>query len=137
MSPKRRLIALLVVMVVVSTIWLLTNPPGRFGWCCFGYSTYSACPRPISDFQVRVDGSTRKVPKTHLLTFAQIEWLLDPKPEVLIIALGWDGMTTPEERIRQYKGCEVHCLENPEAIALFNRLKRSGKQVAIHYHSTC
>jgi hypothetical protein len=71
------------------------------------------------------------------LTFEHIEWLLTPNPEVLIIALGWDGVTVPDDRIRQHQGCQVHILRNKEAIALFNRLKRDGKRVAIHYHSTC
>src|SRR6185369_7886681 len=99
MNPKRKLITVVAAIAVLSTIWLLANPPGRFGWCCYAYSTYSACPRPISDFQVRGDGASRKVTKTHELTFEKIEWLLEPKPEVLIIALGWDGVTTPDERI--------------------------------------
>jgi hypothetical protein len=77
------------------------------------------------------------VPKTHELSFEQIEWLLEPKPAVLIIALGWDGVTTPDDRIREHKGCEVHVLRNRPAIELFNKLKRSGTRVAIHYHSTC
>ena len=110
---------------------------GSFGWSFFGYTTYSAWPRPVSDFQVRADGSTRKVAKTHELAFEQIEWLLTPKPEVLIIALGWQGVTAPDDRIRGYKGSEIHMLKNREAIDLFNRLKRARKRVAIHYHSTC
>jgi hypothetical protein len=137
MTPKRKLIAVLAVVVLLATVWLVANPPGRFGWCCYAYTTYGACPRPISDFQVRADGSTRKVAKTHQLTFEQIEWLLDSQPEVLIIALGWDGVTAPDDRIRGYRGCETHLLKNKEAIDLFNRLKRTGKRVAIHYHSTC
>src|ERR1041385_7163955 len=40
-------------------------------------------------------------------------------------------------RFREFKGCEIHLLKNKEAIDLFNRLKRSGRRVAIHYHSTC
>jgi hypothetical protein len=137
MMPKKQLIAVLSVIVVLLTIWLITNPPGRFGWCCYAYSTYSACPRLVSDFQVRGDGTTRKVTKSHQLLFEQIEWLLDPKPEVLIIALGWDGVTTPDDKIREHTSCEIHILKNKEAIDLFNRLKRAGKRVAIHYHSTC
>ena len=82
MKRKRRLIAALVVLALVTAGWLMANPPGRFGWCCYAYTTYNACPRPISDFQVRADGSTRKVTKTHQLSFEQIEWLLDPEPEV-------------------------------------------------------
>src|SRR5215213_448914 len=137
MKPKKKLIAVLGIIAVLSTIWLIANPPGRFGWCCYAYSTYNACPRLISDFQVRGDGTTRKVTKTHQLSFEQIEWLLDPKPEVLIIALGWDGVTTPDDKIREHTGCEIHILKNKEAVHLFNRLKRAGKRVAIHYHSTC
>ena len=127
----------MVFITVTLTFWLVGNPPGRFGWCRYAYTTYNAWPRPVSDFQVRVDGHTRKVSKTHELSFEQIEWLLESKPEVLIIALGWDGVTSPDDRIRDYKGCEIHLLKNKEAIELFNRLKKSGKRVAIHYHSTC
>jgi hypothetical protein len=137
MKSKKKFIAVLAVIAVLSTIWLVGNPPGRFGWCCYAYTTYGAFPRPIADLQVRADGTTRKVAKTHQLTFEQIEWLLDSKPEVLIIAQGWDGVTTPDDRIREHHGCEVRLLKNKEAIELFNRLKRSGKLVAIHYHSTC
>lgn len=137
MKRKQNLIALLVVVAVLSAAWLIANPPGRFGWCRFGYATYASRPRLVSDFQVRPDGTTRKVAKTHQLSFEQIEWLLDPKPEVLIIALGWDGATAPDDKIREHKGCEIHLLKNKEAIDLFNKLKRSGKRVAIHYHSTC
>jgi hypothetical protein len=134
---KRKLIAGLVALGLLAGVWLYANPPGRFGWCCYAYSTYGAWPRPISDFQVRADGSVRKIAKTHELRFEQVEWLLASKPEVLIIALGWDGVNSPDERIRSYKDCEVHLLKNREAIDLFNRLKREGKRVAIHYHSTC
>jgi hypothetical protein len=137
MKPKKKLITVLAVIAVLTTVWLVANPPGRFGWCCYGYTTYGACPRLISDFQVRADGDIRKVAKTHQLAFEQIAWLLETKPEVLIIALGWDGVTVPDDRIREHQGCEIHLLKNKEAIGLFNRLKRSGKHVAIHYHSTC
>ena len=137
MKRRRKFITLLVVFIFICTAWLIANPLGRFGWCCYAYTTFSAWPRPISDIQVRSDGTTRKIAKTHDLTFEQIEWLLTPKPEILIIALGWDGVTTPDDRIRQHQGCEVHIVKNKEAIALFNRLKRDGKRVAMHYHSTC
>ncbi len=136
MSAKKGILGL-IFLAVLSTVWLIGNPPGRFGWSCFGYSTYGALPRPLSDFQVRADGATRKMTRTHELAFEQIQWLLDPKPEVLIIATGWDGAVTPDPKIREHKDCEVHLLKNRPAIDLFNRLKRSGKRVAIHYHSTC
>src|SRR5207249_4463870 len=137
MTRQRKLRTMLALLALVATVWLVANPPGRFGWCCYAYTTYGACPRPIADFQVRADGSVRKVIKTHALTFEKIKWLLDSKPDVLIIALGWDGVTTPDDRIRRYRECETHLLKNKEAIELFNRLKGAGRLVAIHYHSTC
>ncbi|MCC6680063.1 MAG: hypothetical protein IT445_04080 [Phycisphaeraceae bacterium] len=133
----KKLIALLVVVVVLFTLWLFTNPPGRFGWSYYGFSTYNSLPRFVSDFQIRGDGQIRKIDKTHDLSFDQIQWLLDPRPDVLIIAQGWQGLTVPDDRIRTYEGCEIHILTNKKAIDLYNRLKRAGKRVAIHYHSTC
>lgn len=137
MKAARTILAWLLVVAGMAVIWFVANPPGRFGWSCYGFSTFDACPRPVSDFQVRADGRIRKVPKTHQLSLEQVEWLLDPNPEVLIIALGWDGVTSAEEKIRAHQGCEIHFLKNREAIELFNRMKSSGRKVAIHYHSTC
>jgi hypothetical protein len=134
---KRILIPTLAGLAVLSTVWLAANPPGRFGWCCYAFTTFSAWPRPVSDIQVRADGGIRKVAKTHQLTFEKIEWLLDPQPEVLIIALGGDGVTNPDDTIRNHKGCVVHLLKNRDAIELYNHLKKAGTRVAIHYHSTC
>ena len=137
MKRHRKLIAVVIILGLLLTGWLLANPPGRFGWSCYAYTTYNALPRPLADLQIRSDGSTRKVKKTHQLSFSQIEWLLDPQPDVLIIGLGWDGVTEPDDQIRNYRDCEIHFLKNDEAIELFNRLKKEGKRVAIHYHSTC
>lgn len=138
MNQKRKIIILLVSLALLSGAWLVANPPGRFGSCsCYAFTTYCGWPRLVTDLQIRADGATRQVDKTHELAFADIEWLLTSKPDVLIIALGWDGVTTPDERIRGYKDCEVHLLKNKEAIELYNRLKHDGRSVAIHYHSTC
>jgi hypothetical protein len=138
MNQPRKLVILLVILALLSGAWVLANPPGRFGWCsCYALTNYSVWPRLVTDVQIRADGTTRQVEKTHELNFADIEWLLTPKPEILIIALGWDGVTTPDARIRGYKDCEVQLLKNKEAIDLYNRLKRDGRSVAIHYHSTC
>jgi hypothetical protein len=136
--PPRKHTILLVTLALCLGAWIVANPPQRFGRCsCYAFTTYSAWPRIVTDIQIRSDGQTRRVEKTHDLTFADVEWLLTPKPDVLIIALGWDGVTAPDDRIRGYKDCEVHLLKNKEAIELYNRLKRDGRSVAIHYHSTC
>ena len=137
MNRKRKLILALATVAVITPVWLIANPPGRFGLCCFSYTTYNALPLPTTDFQVRSDGRMRVVWKTHDLTFDRIAWLLEPMPEILIIATGWDGVTRPDDKILHYKGCELLVLQNKEAIERFNEMKKAGKRVAIHYHSTC
>ncbi len=134
-----RIRTILAVVVCLATVgfWLYNNPVGRLGWCQFGYSTYNACPRPVSDFQVRADGKVRKVKKTHDLGLDQVEWLLTPMPEVLIIGTGWDGGTAVSDAVRSQENCEVQVLKSDAARALYNRLKDEGRRVALHFHSTC
>lgn len=134
---KRKLAIGLALLAVFVVFWCIANPPGRFGWCRYALTTYNCIPRLVSDLQIRSDGSRRTVPKTHDLRFELVQWLLEPKPEVLIISLGWDGVVQPDERIRGHKDCALHLLKNREAIDLFNQLKKSGRRVAIHLHSTC
>jgi len=67
----------------------------------------------------------------------RIEWLLAPKPDVLIIGIGWDGKTVPRPEVVEMKSYSVQILKTGEAIKLFNELKGNGKRVAIHIHSTC
>src|SRR5262245_44248506 len=112
MTSNRKYLTLPLVLAVLATLWIMANPLGRFGWCIYAYTTDNGLPRPVSDLQIRSDGSVRKITKTHLLTFEQIQWLLDSKPDVLIIALGWDGYTMPDEQIRGHQGCETHLLKN-------------------------
>ena len=134
---KRRVIIFLGLIVVCLVIWILFNPFGRFGWCRFGYLTYNSLPRPLSDLQVRCDGKTRTVEKTHDLKLEDVRWLLEPRPEILIIGDGWDGVVRPREEIKQIEDCEVRIMKTGEAVEEFNKLKRQKKKVAIHVHSTC
>ncbi|MBI5386186.1 MAG: hypothetical protein HZA90_16060 [Verrucomicrobia bacterium] len=135
MKKKWLLITILVAGALVA--WLCFNPPRRFGWCRFGLTTYGAMPRLVSDIQVRADGAVRKVPKTHELPLEQVQWLLDSAPETLIVSIGWNGAVEPDERIWKLKSVEVKILKSKEAAQLFNRLKKEGRRVAIHFHSTC
>jgi|ERR1051325_4942163 hypothetical protein len=133
----KRLLPFVVALVIVAVVWVCFNPPGRFGWSCYAFTTYNVLPRFVTDLQIRSDGAVRKVAKTHDVQFELVEWLLESQPEVLIIAIGWDGVAQPEERIRAIPRTEVRVLKNLEAIRDFNRLKREGRRVSIHFHSTC
>ena len=138
MNPRNaKLLKVALPVCLLLAGWLWFNPPGRFGWCCFGLTTYGGWPRPIADLQIKADGSLRKVPKTHALPLDQIQWLIEPLPETLIISTGWNGVLEPDEPIKKLKGVEVRILKSKEAAELFNQLKKAGKRVAIHFHSTC
>ena len=134
---RKKVIAILTALLVVSGVWLFFNPPGRFGWGCYAYTTYGSIPRPVSDLQVRCDGAVRTVDKTHDLAYDHVRWLLDPMPEILIVGTGWDGVTVPRSEVKNLQGCEVEVLETGDALDRYNRLKREGRKVAIHVHSTC
>ena len=137
MTKKTRWKILACVMVVLLLGWVLLNPPGRLGICAFGLTTYDCIPYPVSDIQIRCDGRTRSVEKTHDLKLEHVQWLLDPMPTVLIISTGWDGVTNPEQKIRDLKDCEVRILKTGEAVKEYNHLKKQGEKIAIHVHSTC
>lgn len=94
-------------------------------------------PRPIFDLHIDADGEVRTVTKTHDLAFETLQWLVGSNPDVLIIAVGWDGVVRPQARIRALDDRYVRILKNREAIRLYNDFRRSGKRVALHYHSTC
>jgi len=130
-------IVIVAIGLVTLVGWLCINPPGRFGICTFACITYSGIPLPLFDLQVRSDGKTRKVDKTHDLKLEHVEWLLESKPEVLIIATGWDGRAKPSKAVTDLQDCEITILKTGDAVKLYNKLKREKKKVSIHVHATC
>src|ERR1041385_1195005 len=94
----KRLLPFVVALVIVAVVWVCFNPPGRFGWSCYAFTTYSVLPQFVTDLQIRSDDAVRKVAKTHDVRFELVEWLLESQPEVLIIAIGWGGVEKQGER---------------------------------------
>ena len=137
-SKRRRyFVRLLPIMIICFVVWVIANPRERFGWCCFALTTYDTIPRPIADYQVRSDGEVRSVSKTHAISLATVEWLLESSPQMLIIGTGWNGVAKADATVTDIDVCEVRILKTSEALTLFNRLKSSGIAVSIHVHSTC
>jgi hypothetical protein len=132
---KKKWWVFLGITIAILAAWIACNPSGGFGFARYAFTVFNRVPRPITDFQVRADGNIRRIAKTHDLNYETVAWLFDEKPELVIVAIGWDGVVEPDERIRA--SSLVRVLKNKEAVELFNQLKRSGKRVAIHYHSTC
>lgn len=103
----------------------------------FSLTTYSRVPYPAFDIQVRSDGDVRRVRKTHDLKLSEIEWLLDPRPEVLIISTGWRGSVRVGDDISRLDQSDVEVLNTGDAIRRYRELRKRRKEVAIHVHSTC
>lgn len=125
------------LLVVVAAAWLGLNRPGRFGPSCFAYTSFNALPRPVIDFDVRADGAVRQVPKTHDVGLAEVQWLLQDSPDILIISTGWDSAVRVRDDISDANGTAVEILPTGAALKRFNRLRQEGRRVAIHVHSTC
>jgi hypothetical protein len=123
--------------MALAIAWVAPNRPGRFGLAVFGLTTCSSFPWPGVDLQVRPDGTSRRVEKTHELSADDIAWLVESDPETLILSEGWRGAVRVPEELRHQQGLDVHVLRTPDALRLFNQLRTAGTRVAIHVHSTC
>jgi hypothetical protein len=137
LTRRRRLAIVAAITATLLVAWFALDRPGRFGPSCFGYTSYGALPRPVVDFDVRADRALRYVAKTHDVGLAEIQWLLDPPPDVLIICEGWQRRVQVRDDVRRLEGVRVEILPTGAAQRLFNRLRRQGRRVAIHVHSTC
>ena len=135
MNKKKIIISCSILVLIV--FWFIINPPGVFGYCRFGYTNYNSFPYPISDIQIRSDGEIRKVDKTHRLKIEDIQWLLDDKPQVLIIAIGWDDVTEVNKEIMELKDIEIKLINSSKIGETLDGYKKKNMKIAIHYHSTC
>lgn len=128
---------LTLALVVAAGLWTAANGVRGFGYSRFGLTTYRSLPIPVADLEVRTGGAWRLVPKTHEPKAESLAWLLAGRPEVLILATGWQDRVRVGNDIRNLPGPRIQVLPTPEALALYNHLSRQGTRVAIRVHSTC
>ncbi len=102
----------------------------------FGFTVYSCIPFPYFDLKIHVNGFPSIREKSHFVSLAEVMELLDEKPDVLVIGIGYDEMVRVDERVRGLE-VEIRILETSRAIEEFNRVKDQGKRVAAIIHSTC
>ena len=134
---KRLVVVSLVMLAIAGSGWAFVNPSGRFGISHYGVTTYSRLPVPVFDLQVRDDGATRWVWKTHDIDADRLAWILQSKPQVLIVGLGWSGSARAAKDLKAPAETKVMAVPTDEALSLFNSLREQGVRVAIHVHSTC
>jgi len=76
----------------------------------------------------------------HHLASSDIEDILSETPEILVVGMGLPGNMKVREELRERLAEDGICLiDEPttQAVATFNRLKKSGKKVAGAFHLTC
>ena len=108
---------------------------------------YKGIPIVFYDVLIFPDGTFRLVDKKHYFNRRDQRFLLKRKPDILLIASGWDGVggrgfetNAPVQFIyNQFTEhmTQVLILPTPQAYETFNRLKREGKNVLLVLHSSC
>jgi hypothetical protein len=128
-------VSLLVVMLLVPALSMFY--PGKVTYSRFGLTVYGVIPVPSLDITFRPGGLLWFRDKSHFISVEEVEPLLSPDVEVLVIGTGWHGAVRVEPAVQELEGIEVHILRTPGAFELFNDLVSSGRRVALIAHSTC
>ena len=133
---KKSLFGIICIVIALS-LWVVFNPKDQFGLSFFAFTTFNKIPYIYSDIEVDINGVTTRVDKTHIINHEILKNILIKKPNILILSTGWDGSMMEIIGVRSIQGVEIIIKKNKEAKKLYNKFRKEGKSVAIHYHSTC
>jgi len=78
--------------------------------------------------------------ESHTVEATDIDDILAQKPDVLVVGMGKPGRMQASDSLRAYLAdARIELIEEPtaETVKTFNRLHRSGKNVAAAFHLTC
>jgi hypothetical protein len=134
-SRRRKILLSILALLLVwlgSAIW-----PGGIRYSRFGLTVVGAVPIPLIDFTIGPGGVPGYRTKSHRITRAELETLVAPGLEHLIIADGWHRAARVDSDARSFPGVTVEILATPDAFARYNALRKQGKRVALLAHTTC
>ena len=110
----------------------------RISYARFGFTVYGVTPIPIFDMTVNSAGVLWFRPKTHQITRNELESLITPEVEIVVVGIGWNSVAKLTENAKKIgDSVDLRVLPTPEAFALFNALKAEGRTVVLLAHSTC
>jgi hypothetical protein len=110
----------------------------RITYSRFGFTVYGAMPIPVLDITVNQHGMLWFRPKTHQVTRAELEALIAPGVEVVVVGIGWDSIAQLADAAKQLgDSVDLRVLPTPKAFAVYNALKAKGCNVVLLAHSTC
>jgi hypothetical protein len=126
------LLLLLLLVPLLSMVW-----PGQISYARSGLTVYGLIPVPVLDITVGSHGELWFRDKSHFVSLEEVQPLLSPGVEVVVIGIGWQSAVHVAPAVQDLEGCEVHILPTPQAFELFNRYVSEGKNVVLLAHSTC
>lgn len=123
-------------------VLLLLLPPasavyGRVTYSRFGLTIYGLIPVPVLDITVGPRGGLWFRDKSHFISLDEVEPLLSPDVEVVVIGIGWDSAVRVDPAVKNLEGVEVEILPTPAAFELFNRCVSEDRVVVLIAHSSC
>ena len=111
--------------------------PGKVTYARFGLTVYGVIPISSLDVTVGPGSLLWFRDKSHFISVDEVEPLLSPETDVLLIGTGWHGAARVDPAVQELAGIELRVLQTPAAFELFNELVSSGRRVALIAHSTC
>lgn len=129
------LVALVVVLLLAPLGSMVY--PRKVTYARFGLTVYGLIPVPVLDVTVGPHGGLRFRDKSHYnIALEELNRLLTPEVEVVVIGIGWDSAARVGPAIAALEGPEVHILPPPEAFARYNQAISVGRVAVLIAHST-
>lgn len=126
------------LLVLCASIPVISAVVPRITYSRFGFTVYGATPVPFLDITINRHGFLWFRPKTHLITRDELEALISPGVEIVIVGIGWDRIAQLTEEAKLLgDSVDLRILSTPDAFALYNQLKSEGRCVVLLAHSTC
>ncbi len=137
-DKKRVRVAIVAIFGLLAFIPLVSTVAQRITYARFGLSVYGAIPVPVLDITVNRYGILWFRPKTHLITRQELDAIVGPDVEIVVVGIGWDSIAQLTDDAKRISSrVDLRVLPTPAAFALFNRLKAEGRIVVLLAHSTC
>ena len=126
------------LFALFATVPLASAAMPQITYSRFGFTVYGATPIPVLDITVNRHGVLWFRPKTHQITRTELEALITPNVEVVVVGIGWDSIARlTDDAKRLGDSIDLRVLATPDAFALYNKLKANGRIVVLLAHSTC
>lgn len=126
-------LGLVLVAIPVVSMW-----SQRITYAKFGLTVYGIFPVPVFDITVNRHGVLWFRTKSHTITRRELDDLIGPEVEVVVVGVGWDRVAVLTDGATELgKSIDLRVLATPDAFRVFNELKSEGRVVVLLAHSTC